>query len=117
MSRAISTKELNVLIGKRIKFFRELAGMTQEEFSKCLGYKSSGIISMIERGVRGMKKSKMVEAAKCLNVHQHILSIENDIPNEYLVLLNDIAKLMTMNKFHGEIQALKAIVESLKSKV
>ena len=54
-------------IGKKIKYFREILGMTQEELAKKLGYKSKTTIAKIELGTNDISQSKVVEFAKALN--------------------------------------------------
>ena len=54
-------------IGKKIKYFREVLGMTQEELAKKLGYKSKTTIAKIELGTNDISQSKVVEFAKALN--------------------------------------------------
>jgi transcriptional regulator with XRE-family HTH domain len=60
-------------IGKNIKMFRKRAEMTQVDLAKKLGYTSSGTISQIENGSRGMDFDKLDLAAEVLNIDAAIL--------------------------------------------
>lgn len=55
-------------VGLKIKTLRRLAGLTQTELAKKLGYSSSGTISLIESEKRGMTLDKLFLASKILNV-------------------------------------------------
>lgn len=53
-------------IGERIKYRRELLGMSQDELAKKVGYKSRSSINKIETDGRGLPQSKIVAFAKAL---------------------------------------------------
>ena len=53
-------------IGDRIKYRRELLGMSQEELAHKVGYKSRSSINKIESDGRGLPQSKIVLFAKAL---------------------------------------------------
>ena len=53
-------------IGLRIKVRREELGLTQEELSKRLGYKSKSSLNKIELGIQGLRQSKIKAIADAL---------------------------------------------------
>jgi transcriptional regulator with XRE-family HTH domain len=61
-------------LGRKIKYLRELNNITQMELAKALGYESTGTISQIENGERGMKAEKMVLAANFLGIPLEVLA-------------------------------------------
>lgn len=88
------TKEYNIRIGGRVKFFRELRGMSQLELAAAIGYKSSGAISLIERGERGMNKTNIKKAARTLAVHPYVLTAEETLTGDQLILLNQFMRIL-----------------------
>ena len=57
-----------LVLGAKIKHLRKLAGLTQVELGKLLGYTSTGTLSMIERGEMVMSHEKREIAAPLLKV-------------------------------------------------
>ena len=55
-------------IGKRIKYFREKKGLTQQELADKMGYKSKSTIGKIETGVNDINQSTVVKFADVLDV-------------------------------------------------
>lgn len=60
-------KLLNIQIGQNIKWCRESAGLTQEEFSELLEI-TPNHLSAIERGVSGISFEKLIKICTTLNV-------------------------------------------------
>lgn len=102
MYMATTTKDHNKLIGHRIFFFRTLRGITQMELAHALGYTSRGSISRIEQGDIGMKKANIAVAAKFLGVHPLVLTIEEQLTDDQLVLINDFITILK-DKSKGRI--------------
>lgn len=63
--------------GRRVRAYREAAGMTQEELAVKVGYVAgknpSGTISKIERGVMEITQTKCAELAKALEIEPYEL--------------------------------------------
>lgn len=55
-------------IGQKIKKLRKLRGLTQEEFSKILGYSDRSTISKIEKDINDVPTEKLEKIAKALGV-------------------------------------------------
>jgi len=49
----------DVEIGKKIRYYRKMNGMTQVELAIKLGYSGSGPICSIEKGKKGMSKASL----------------------------------------------------------
>lgn len=88
-----------------LRRFREMAGLSQVELGLMIGYKSTGTISMIESGKRGMEIENIPQTAECVNVRPAALlkdHIMTDDEAECEVLLkaaldnNDRQKLAMM---------------------
>jgi transcriptional regulator with XRE-family HTH domain len=66
-------KEFLKEFGKRIRYLRELTNTTQEDLRKAMGYTSTGAISQIENGSKGMKLEAIAKAATFFGIHPAIL--------------------------------------------
>lgn len=55
-------------LGKRIRHFREEAGLSQSELAAKAGYKSKVSISKIEAGLARVPAYKLIDISKALNV-------------------------------------------------
>ena len=54
--------------GEKIKYYRELVGMSQEELAQRTGYAGRSAISRIESGARDISQSKIKMFARVLGV-------------------------------------------------
>lgn len=63
--------------GRRVRYYRETAGLTQEELAVKVGYirgqNPSSAISKIERGVMEITQSKIVDLARALQIEPYQL--------------------------------------------
>ena len=87
-----------LVLGSKIKHLRKLAGMTQVELAKLLGYTSTGTLSMIERGEMIMSHRKREMAAPILKVpashlhSPHFTSYDQDKLTRQLYIAYDKKK-------------------------
>ena len=58
---------------RRIKFYRELRHLTQEELAKMTGYSNRSAIARIERGEIDLPQSKILEFSNALKVPPSML--------------------------------------------
>jgi len=82
------TAEQRRILGKKIRDLRTLHGMTQEDLAAALEY-SKNFISDVERGIKGMKKEKILEAAKIFNVPPDELISTEEREDWQLEMLRD----------------------------
>jgi transcriptional regulator with XRE-family HTH domain len=108
-----ATKKYNERMAFRFKLFRELKGLNQVEAGKLLGYKSSGAISLIESGERGLNKTRLAKAAKVLDTFVEVLTVENDLTKDELIHMNNILKILT-NKKHAHHKNLMKFLDTTK---
>ena len=66
-------KQINLDIGNRIKHYRELRNMTQEELAQKVGYVNKSSIYSIEKGMAAVPYDKLTAIAKVLNVSEFVL--------------------------------------------
>ena len=73
-------KNYLLAFGRRVRYYRELLGYTQEELAVKVGYVAgknpSGTISKIERGVMEITQSKVADLAKALQIEPYQLFID-----------------------------------------
>lgn len=93
--------------------FRELKGLTQREVATLLGYTSSGTLSLIETGERGLNKTRLAKAAKVLDTFVEVLTVENDLTKDELIHMNNILKILT-NKKHPHHKTLMKFLDTTK---
>jgi transcriptional regulator with XRE-family HTH domain len=99
------------MLGKKIKFFRKRLGLNQTELMEHLGYTSTGIISQIENGNRGMDPGMLIKAAKLFNVDVAILVSDHDFEDEQLsMILGMFAILGKDDKEDPKYKRLKALL-------
>ncbi len=69
-------------IGQRIKARREELGMTQEELSFKIGYKSKSSLNKIELGIQGLRQSKIKAVADALHTTPSYIMLWTDVPDQ-----------------------------------
>jgi len=61
-------KQFKKMLGEKIKTLRDIHGMTQMDLAHKLGYESSGMVSQIENGTKGMDQEKIFKLSQIFNV-------------------------------------------------
>jgi transcriptional regulator with XRE-family HTH domain len=104
MDSTSEVEELRKIIGKKIKLLRTENKVSQVELGKKLGFSSSGTISQIENGMRGLKLASIMKAAKIFDVHPAVLispvSIEDY--NDFK-LLSKVIRLIELKHERPEV--------------
>ena len=78
----------NERTGERLRVLREARNMTQEVFYTRLGYKGGAAGSLIEKGRRGLNRTKLRLAAKLLGTYPEVLSTDTELSREELLDLD-----------------------------
>jgi transcriptional regulator with XRE-family HTH domain len=73
MDSLTEVEELRKIIGNKIRILRKNIGISQVKLGTELGYSSSGTISQIENGVRGLQLASIMKAAEFFGVHPAVL--------------------------------------------
>jgi transcriptional regulator with XRE-family HTH domain len=105
------------LLGEKIFILRTKRGLTQMQLAAALGYNSTGMVSQIEKGFRGMASDKVVQAAKILRVNPAFLfSNQNMSRNsiEMLVMVNDIIDHPECMQYEMTQAFLKSMTQQLQ---
>lgn len=72
-NRSAIMSKFKSVFGKKLRILREMAGMTQVQLGKAIGYTSTGTVSLIESGKRRMMPDEILRAAEILNVDPTVL--------------------------------------------
>lgn len=73
-------KNIDEIIGRNIKRLRDSKGWTQEELAHRIGTHSDGLISLWERGIKGVGKASLSVLCHVFNVKPYEFYIEDDTP-------------------------------------
>jgi len=103
------------VIGHRLRFYRELRGLTQEHVSKWIGVNAT-MISQIELGQKGTSVSNLLVLAEKLNIPPIALLTTQELTEEDLLLEADFHDIISEKKQNPERYTnLKGYVAFLKS--
>lgn len=91
------------MLGKKIKALRTGKGITQVELARALGFTSTGAISQVENGLRGLTFESIVNAAKALGVHPVFLMISDYIEMADFELIESMLKLCARRRQQAEL--------------
>jgi len=99
------------ILGKKIRMLRDIARMTQMDLANALGYTSTGMVSQIEAGAKGMDPEKIIEAARIFDVHPSVLISDVDMAHEDIEMF---VNLSTILKSKNKAKHVDTIRELLK---
>lgn len=74
--------KIAIVIGKNIKKYRKLRGLTQRQLANKIGYSQSSTIAKIEKASINISNVKVEEIAKALNVSLSDLLEEKELPKD-----------------------------------
>lgn len=80
----IDDPTLREAIGKKIRQLRKLQDVSQVELATAIGMSSTGAISQVEQGVKGLKMTSLIKAARFFGVHPMILMDTGDYTDDEL---------------------------------
>jgi transcriptional regulator with XRE-family HTH domain len=100
------------IVGNKIRLLREIRGLSQMDLAYGLGYNSTGAISQIESGARGMGKLKTLEAAGILGIHPAILMSGIEFDKEQLKMFSDLTTIIEKAPDSDHLKTIKFLIES-----
>ena len=106
-------KRFRQMLGKKIKTLRTARGITQVELARALGFTSTGAISRVENGLRGLMFESIINAAKVLDVHPVFLMDPDDIESDDCELIS--AMLRLFEKRRQEPELADRVIEELRA--
>ena len=105
-------KQLNVNIGRRIKYARESSGLTQERLAEAVDV-SVQFISDLERGVVGVAVPTLVQICRTLNAScDYILFNEQESEEDDIILITRRIKRYTPKQREIAVKTLDALTEA-----
>lgn len=112
-NRMDNKKETRKTIGANIRKLRKDKGLLQPQLSELLGLSSSGHLSLIERGERGLPSDKLIQVAKIFGVHPSVLFSEKPSSMEYAYLMGLLSKILLSENKPQSFEALKILIKSI----
>ena len=94
MGKMLRSEDMRKIMGKKIKILREMNDVTQVELAKVLGYASTGTISLIENGIKGMKNVVVIKAAEFFRIHPSVLLLPSEMGRDELEIFSAVMRLM-----------------------
>lgn len=107
------------ILGKKIKKLRTKTGKTQVELATELGFTSTGAISQVENGLKGLKVESIVKAAEVLGVHPIVLITPYELGEEEIEISSELFMLFEKHKrspeqFWANLQEVRKLLLRLK---
>ena len=65
-------------MGKALRDLRIEQDVTQSELAQAIGFRNQSNVSQIERGLKGITKSKLLKAARYLGVRPESLAVDGE---------------------------------------
>ena len=84
------------MLGKKIRQLRTLHGYKQVELAELLGYESTGTISQIENGERGMKAEKIMLVAELFNIPVQVSTTNTPISTQDLTIISNLVEMIKL---------------------
>jgi transcriptional regulator with XRE-family HTH domain len=101
------------MLGKKIKTLRTARGITQVELARALGFTSTGAISQVENGLRGLMFESIINVAKVFDVHPVFLMAPDDIELDDCELISAMFRLF--EKRRQEPELADRVIEELRA--
>jgi len=100
-------------IGKNIKRLRDNAGMKQHELASLLELASSGHVSLIENGERGLPNDKILKISEIFKIHPSVLFTDEPATMEYAHLMGLLSKIILSKNKPPSFEALKVLLKAV----
>jgi hypothetical protein len=78
-----------------------------------LGFLSSGHVSLVERGERGLPSDKIIKVSEILDVHPSVLFSEKQSSLEYAHLMGLLSNILLSDNKPSSFEALKILIISV----
>ena len=98
MSNQFEDERFRHILGKKIRKLRTISGKTQVELAKELGFTSTGAISQIENGLKGLKVESIVKAAEVFGVHPIVLMTPYELGKEEAEIVSKLFLLLEKHR-------------------
>lgn len=105
-------------VGNRVRYFRESAGLSQEELALKSGFKGKSSISLIELGKASLTEQKIGALAKALGVEESMLRYGENLNNSYnpsdIVFTTDDLKQLPSEEAQAVMRAYNRVISYYK---
>ena len=98
MSNQFEGVRFRHILGNKIRKLRTMSGKTQVELAKELGFTSTGAISQIENGLKGLKVESIMKAAEVFGVHPFVLLTPYDLGEEETEIVSKLFMLLEKHR-------------------
>ena len=112
MGKKLRSEDMRKIMGKKIRILREMNNVTQMELGKILGYASTGAISLIENGIKGMKNVVVIKAAEFFRIPASVLFSPTDMDKDELEIYAAVMNLL--DEYRKKPKRMKPYLENLK---
>ena len=112
MGKKLRSEDMRKIMGKKIRILREMNDVTQMELAKVLGYASTGTISLVENGIKGMKNVVVIKAAEFFRIPASVLFSPTDMEQDELEIYAAVMNLM--DEYRKNPKRMKPYLEILK---
>jgi transcriptional regulator with XRE-family HTH domain len=90
MKDVLTGEAYRLALGKKVKLLREQNDVTQVDLAKALGFKSTGTISLVENGIKGLKVASIIKLAHFFQVHPAVLISPIEMEKDDLKMFSDL---------------------------
>lgn len=111
MNKSDKRNPVNIKIGERIKYYRQKAGLTQEEVAEQIGLTQKHI-SRIESGYHSSLFITIMDIAKAVNIPIDAFTENIDENSNSAIINTIIAEISDMDK--TQLEMLKDNIETIK---
>jgi transcriptional regulator with XRE-family HTH domain len=109
--------EFRKVLGNRIRVLRKRAGMKQLELAKALGYTSTGMISQVEAGQKGMDLEKIHKAAELFQINPAVLLSQRKMTGEDFEMVIDLYQVINEQEGSEYKKAIKDLLSLAVQKI
>lgn len=110
-------KDFRQVLGSKIRALRKIQDKTQMDLARYLGFTSTGAISQVESGAKGMTVKNIAKASQFFGVHPVVLMTPHELTEDQLKVLNSMWTLIrtkTRNSVQESyFQAIKRLLDDV----
>jgi transcriptional regulator with XRE-family HTH domain len=112
MENRFDPKLFKVILGKKLRALRMRKKISQVQLAKELGFKSTGTISLVENGIKGLKVESILRAAKALDVHPIVLITPDEFSKDEIELVSLLFRFF--DKRRTQTDRIEPTIERLR---
>lgn len=94
--------------GRKNKALSTARGITRGGLARALGFTSTGAISQVENGLRGLTFESIMNVAKVLDVHPSVLLTPDEMDKDDIEMITEMLRLFEKRKKRAQIRCARA---------